>query len=199
MLTILLIEDEPAIADNVLYALKTEGFATEWVQLGAEGIEKLRKQAIDLVILDVGLPDGNGFEFCKQIRAFSDLPVIFLTARSDEVDRIVGLEIGADDYVVKPFSPRELTARVKVILRRSKSRESLRAAGHEANVQTRGLGGRHAVRRHGWRISGPWGPEVGATVEMSLQISARSGGLCIFFRRDFQPTGAPCTLSRRIS
>jgi len=119
MNTILLIEDEPAIADNVVYALKTEGFDTEWVRLGGQGIRKLREQPIQLVILDVGLPDGNGFEFCKQIREFSDVPVIFLTARSDEVDRVVGLEIGADDYVVKPFSPRELCARVKVVLRRA--------------------------------------------------------------------------------
>jgi two-component system catabolic regulation response regulator CreB len=118
MSTILLIEDEPAIADNVVYALETEGFETEWAQLGEQGLELLREREIALVILDVGLPDGNGFEFCKRIREFSDVPVIFLTARSDEVDRVVGLEIGADDYVVKPFSPRELSARVKVVLRR---------------------------------------------------------------------------------
>ncbi len=118
--TILLIEDEPAIADNLLYALETEGFATAWVQLGGEGVERIRSGGIALCILDVGLPDGSGFEFCKQIRGFSDVPVIFLTARSDEIDRVVGLEIGGDDYVVKPFSPRELTARVKVILRRGR-------------------------------------------------------------------------------
>jgi len=116
--TILIIEDEPSIADTVVYALENEGFRARWARLGAEGLEILRRESVQLVLLDVGLPDGNGFELCKTIRSFSDVPVVFLTARSDEVDRVVGLEIGADDYVVKPFSPRELTARVKVILRR---------------------------------------------------------------------------------
>ncbi len=117
--TILIVEDEPSIADNVVYALETEGFQTRWVRLGADGLDILRNESVQLVILDVGLPDGNGFEFCKSIRSFSDVPIIFLTARSDEVDRVVGLEIGADDYVVKPFSPRELGARVKVVLKRA--------------------------------------------------------------------------------
>lgn len=117
---ILLIEDESAIADTVLYALQSEGFATEWHRLGGEGVAWLRQHPeTDLLILDVGLPDGNGFEFCKAIRRFSEVPIIFLTARNEEVDRIVGLEIGADDYVGKPFSPRELAARVKAILKRT--------------------------------------------------------------------------------
>ena len=119
MATVLLIEDEAAIADNVIYALETEGFGVEWKALGREGLGFIRSDSPDLVILDVGLPDGNGFELCKQIRAFSNVPIIFLTARSEEIDRIVGLEIGADDYVTKPFSPRELAARVKVILKRA--------------------------------------------------------------------------------
>ncbi len=118
--TVLIVEDEPAIAANVEYALRTDGFRPLWVSLGSAALERLRAEPIDAVILDVGLPDANGFELCKQIRAFSDVPVLFVTARSDEVDRIVGLEIGADDYVVKPFSPRELVARVKTILHRLK-------------------------------------------------------------------------------
>ena len=118
MYTILLIEDEAAIADNVIYALKTEGMSIEWMSLGREGLSRLREGGIDLVILDVGLPDSNGFELCKSIRQFSGLPIIFLTARAEEIDRIVGLEIGGDDYVTKPFSPRELAARVKARLRR---------------------------------------------------------------------------------
>jgi len=119
MQKILLIEDESAIADTVLYALRSEGFVTEWHRVGGEGIDWLhRHPETSLLILDVGLPDGNGFEFCKTIRKFSTIPIIFLTARSDEVDRIVGLEIGGDDYVTKPFSPRELAARVKTILKR---------------------------------------------------------------------------------
>lgn len=125
MHTILLIEDEAAIADTVLYTLKSEGFATEWHRLGHNGIDWLREHPdASLLILDVGLPDGNGFEFCKTIRRFSNIPIIFLTARNDEVDRIVGLEIGADDYVSKPFSPRELAARVKVILKRAQGAEA---------------------------------------------------------------------------
>lgn len=118
MKTILLIEDEASIADTVVYALESEGLRCLWRPLGGEGLAVLRQEEIALVILDVGLPDGNGFEFCKAIRTFSTVPIIFLTARNHEIDRIVGLEIGADDYVSKPFSPRELAARVKVILRR---------------------------------------------------------------------------------
>ncbi|MDH4186632.1 MAG: two-component system response regulator CreB [Nitrospira sp.] len=116
--TILVIEDESAIADNILFALKTEGYRSVWKQVGLEGVAVVRSEPVDLVILDVGLPDSSGFEICKAIRSFSPVPIVFLTARSEVVDRVVGLEIGADDYVVKPFSPRELVARVKVILKR---------------------------------------------------------------------------------
>ncbi len=120
MSTILLIEDEAAIADTVVYALESEGLHCVWKNLGREGVGYLQAHAdVALIILDVGLPDGNGFDFCKEIRRDSNVPIIFLTARNHEIDRIVGLEIGADDYVSKPFSPRELAARVKVILRRS--------------------------------------------------------------------------------
>lgn len=115
---ILVIEDESSIADNITYALKSEGFAASWVSLGEEALQLLATSHVDLVILDVGLPDINGFEVCKTIRKNSDVPIIFLTARGEEIDRVVGLEIGGDDYVVKPFSPRELVARVKVILKR---------------------------------------------------------------------------------
>jgi two-component system catabolic regulation response regulator CreB len=118
-LKILIIEDEPAIADTLLYALKTEGFEPHWCITGQAGLAALTAQEFALVVLDVGLPDGSGFEFCKAIRTRSAVPVIFLTARASEIDRVVGLEIGGDDYLVKPFSPRELTARVKAILRRT--------------------------------------------------------------------------------
>ena len=118
---ILVIEDEPSIADNVVFALKSEGFVVAWRTLGKEGVALLAEERIDLVILDVGLPDGSGFERCKEIRAVSDVPILFLTARADEIDRVVGLEIGADDYVTKPFSPRELIARVRSILRRTRA------------------------------------------------------------------------------
>ena len=119
MSRILLIEDESAIADTVLYALATEGFSGHHETLGHAGLSVLRQQPFDLLVLDVGLPDGNGFDFYRSLRAFSEIPVIFLTARAGEIDRIVGLEIGADDYVTKPFSPRELVARIRVVLRRA--------------------------------------------------------------------------------
>lgn len=118
MKRVLVVEDDQAIADTLVYALRTEGYHPEWLSLGEDALAFVRRDGADLVVLDVGLPGLNGFEVCKQLRRFSDVPVIFLTARGDEVDRVVGLEIGADDYVVKPFSPREVVARVKAILRR---------------------------------------------------------------------------------
>lgn len=119
MRQILLVEDELAIADTLVFALAGDGFATRHVVLAANALELLRGGGFDLVILDVGLPDMTGFEALKQIRRFSHVPVMFLTARGEEIDRVVGLEIGADDYVVKPFSPREVVARVRAILKRS--------------------------------------------------------------------------------
>ena len=119
--TILIVEDEQAIADSIAYALRTDGFTPRHVMLGEQALTILRSEdAPQLVVLDIGLPDMSGLEACRQLRQFSDVPVIFLTARSDEIDRIVGLEIGADDYVTKPFSPRELVARIRVILRRAR-------------------------------------------------------------------------------
>lgn len=116
--TILIAEDEPAIADTVAYALRAEGYAAEHVLLGGAVLPRVRAGGIDLVVLDVGLPDISGFDVCRALRASSDVPVIFLTAREAEVDRVLGLELGADDYVLKPFSPRELVARVRARLRR---------------------------------------------------------------------------------
>jgi two-component system catabolic regulation response regulator CreB len=119
MKNILLIEDEQSIADTICYALQADSFSVVWKNLGREGITYFQQHPVDLIILDVGLPDMNGFDVCKELRTLTDIPIIFLTARSDEIDRVVGLEIGADDYVLKPFSPRELVARVKVRLKRS--------------------------------------------------------------------------------
>ena len=118
---VLVVEDELAIADAVLYALRSEGLQAEHVALAREVVPRLRGGGIDVVVLDVGLPDGSGFEVCRQLRAFSQVPVLFLTARNDEIDRVLGLELGADDYVAKPFSPRELVARVRARLRRPAS------------------------------------------------------------------------------
>ncbi len=122
--TILIIEDEPAIADAICYALETDGFMTQCLHSGEQAVALLATGNFALAILDIGLPDINGIELCKQLRQSCDVPIIFLTARDAEIDRVVGLEVGADDYVTKPFSPRELTARVKAVLRRSQPRQN---------------------------------------------------------------------------
>ena len=117
---ILVVEDEPAIADTIVYALESEGFQCRRLEVGAGVAELLDQQPVALVILDIGLPDMSGIEVCRRLRQRHDVPVIFLTARASEVDRVVGLELGADDYVTKPFSPRELAARTKAVLRRAR-------------------------------------------------------------------------------
>jgi len=117
--SILIVEDEPGIADTLQYALRTEGFEPTWCASAEAALAAVAQHAPALVILDVGLPDMSGFELFKRLRAQIDVPVVFLTARGDEIDRVVGLELGADDYVPKPFSPRELVARVRSVLRRS--------------------------------------------------------------------------------
>ena len=132
--TILLAEDEAAIAETVLYALRADGYAAEHVLLGGSVLPRLQRGGIDLVILDVGLPDRSGFEVCRELRAASTVPVIFLTARNDEIDRVLGLELGADDYMAKPFSPRELVARVRARLRRHEGGEAQRKGRFEIDA-----------------------------------------------------------------
>lgn len=116
---ILLVEDEPAIADILVYALKSECHEVNHVMSGGEALELEEKSNHDLAILDIGLPDMTGFDLCRKLRERRPIPVLFLTARDGELDRVLGLEIGGDDYVTKPFSPREVAARVKAILRRA--------------------------------------------------------------------------------
>lgn len=119
MKSILLIDDEPAVADAAVFALREAGFEVRVAGTLAEGRRHLDRRPVDLLILDLGLPDGDGLELCRELRRTSRLPVLILTCRDAEVDRVLGLELGADDYVVKPFSPRELAARVRSILRRA--------------------------------------------------------------------------------
>jgi len=119
---ILLVEDEPGIADALQFALHKEGFETRWCQTAEAALRQIEAEQPALIVLDVGLPDQNGFELFRRLRPLTDAAVIFLTARSDEIDRVVGLELGADDYVSKPFLPRELMARVRSVLRRSAPR-----------------------------------------------------------------------------
>jgi len=117
-LKILIVEDDPGIVEVLDYALRREGHEVLCVARGEEAVA--RHTWADFLVLDVGLPDIDGFEVCRQIRRGSDVPILFLTSRSEEVDRVVGLEIGGDDYLAKPFSTRELTARIKAVARRSK-------------------------------------------------------------------------------
>jgi two-component system catabolic regulation response regulator CreB len=116
---ILIVEDEPAISDNIQFVLESEGLDTVRVATGLEAAPILDQSRVDLIILDIGLPDVSGFDLLKDIRRTRTTPIILLTARTAEIDRVLGLEIGADDYVAKPFSPRELAARVKAVLRRT--------------------------------------------------------------------------------
>jgi two-component system catabolic regulation response regulator CreB len=116
---ILIVEDEPAISDNIQFVLESEALETVRVGTGLAALPLLHEGRVDLVILDVGLPDITGFDLVKEIRRTHRTPIILLTARTAEIDRVLGLELGADDYVAKPFSPRELAARVRAVLRRA--------------------------------------------------------------------------------
>lgn len=127
---ILVVDDDPQIREVVVIALERAGFQVMTASDGAAGLRMALRDAPALIVLDVGLPEMDGLEVCRRIRATSDVPILFLTARDDEIDRILGLEMGADDYVTKPFSPRELVARIKAILKR--------AGGIAAPVQTHG-------------------------------------------------------------
>ena len=117
--TILLVEDEADIASLVRTYLEQDGFQVIWTTRGTDGLQAFEQNDIRLAILDLQLPDADGFDVCRAIRSCSRLPVVMLTARDEEVDRVTGLELGADDYVTKPFSPRELVARVHAVLRRT--------------------------------------------------------------------------------
>lgn len=122
---ILIIEDEAKIAQILVDYLKNDGFQTEVLDTGLGAVETIRDSLPDLVLLDLMLPEKDGVSICREVRQFSNVPIIMLTAKVDEVDRLIGLELGADDYVCKPFLPREVVARVKTILRRFQSTQSL--------------------------------------------------------------------------
>ncbi len=121
MTSIVVVEDEPDIGDLLVLYFRQEGWTVHLAASGADGLEAIRARRPDFIVLDVGLPgDVDGFDVCREVRRDANTPILFLTARDDEIDRILGLEIGADDYVTKPFSPREIVARVKAILRRGR-------------------------------------------------------------------------------
>ena len=122
--TVLLIEDETDIAELLRMYIESEGYTLVHATSGEDGIDRFTRREPRLVLLDIGLPGIDGLEVCRRIRATSEVPIIMLTARDTEIDTVVGLELGADDYITKPFSPRELTARVKAVLRRNQDRPS---------------------------------------------------------------------------
>ena len=135
---LLIVEDEDAIAEPLAEGLRREGFEVERVATGAEGIE--RGAAADLVLLDLRLPDIDGYAVCRELRSRTDVPIIMVTAKGEEIDRVVGLELGADDYVVKPFGVRELVARIRAVTRRTSARPGahvLRSGDVEVDTRAR--------------------------------------------------------------
>ena len=147
--TILLVEDEESITTPLAEALEREGFRAEVAHTAADSLELAGRVSPDLVLLDLMLPDGSGLDVCRQLRSTSRVPIIMLTARGDEADRIVGLELGADDYVVKPFSAREVVARIRAVLRRATSEPAATADGVLEVGDVRLDPSRRAVTRSG--------------------------------------------------
>lgn len=128
---ILIVEDEPNIREVISFALDRAGHAIATARNGVEALQQVRRGPPDLIVLDIGMPEMDGLEACRQIRKSSDVPILFLSARDEEIDRVLGLEIGGDDYVTKPFSARELVARVNVILKRVRDGQAIpRAMSH---------------------------------------------------------------------
>jgi two-component system response regulator CpxR len=161
---ILIVDDDAELVEMLSEYLGSEGFETDTTGLGKDGAERAVAGGYSLAVLDVMLPDVNGFEVLRRIRAHSQVPVLMLTARAEEVDRIVGLEIGADDYLRKPFSPRELVARVQAILRRTEAGAAVKraAASAEAGALVVGdlqLDARGRVARRGGRLISLTGAE----------------------------------------
>jgi DNA-binding response OmpR family regulator len=151
---VLLVEDEHSIGNLVRSYLQKDGYRVVWVRSGEEALIELARHAVRIVLLDIGLPGMDGFEVCRKMRARSSVPIVMLTARDEEPDRVAGLEVGADDYVPKPFSPRELVARMKAILRRS-----------EQNVPDEALTlGTVALKRGGREVT-----VDGAVVELTVK------------------------------
>ncbi|HEX5586164.1 MAG TPA: response regulator transcription factor [Acidimicrobiia bacterium] len=146
---VLIVEDDDAIATPLAKGLEREGLAVDRVETGAGALDRAAAEAFDVVLLDLGLPDRDGFDVCRELRARSDVPIIVVTARAEEVDRVVGLELGADDYIVKPFGFRELVARIRAVARRRSPRadaNGANGAADRAGVATE-LGALHVDRR----------------------------------------------------
>jgi two-component system response regulator RegX3 len=152
---VLLVEDEPNIAEGLAITLESEGFQVSWVKDGSDAIPAWDRLRPDVVLLDVMLPNVSGMEICRTLRSRSDVPIIMLTARDQEVDRVVGLELGADDYVTKPFSTRELVARIRAVLRRAPIIDLMDADGPVEAAGVRVDRARHEVEVDGSLVDLP--------------------------------------------
>ncbi len=166
--TVLVVDDEPNIADLVELYLARDGFTVFKAHGGATALEALDEHRPRLVVLDVGLPDIDGLEVCRRIRQRSQVPVIFLTARDSEVDRVLGLELGADDYVTKPFSPAEVAARVKAVLRRSDLQQPAAELIQVGNVTV-------DIGRYEVRVGGTTAPFTTKEFELLRYFAERPG------------------------
>jgi two-component system response regulator RegX3 len=170
---ILLVEDERSIAEGLKISLESEGFQVAWAKDGTEALGAWERTRPDLIVLDLMLPGVSGTEVCRTIRARSDVPIIMLTARDTEVDRVVGLEIGADDYLTKPFSTRELIARIRAILRRAPI-GGMHAAVEELPIEASGVRvdrSRHEVTVEGRRVELP--PKEFELLAMLVEYAGR--------------------------
>lgn len=163
---ILIADDDPHIRQLLVFALEKAGLSTREAEDGEEALAEIDRQAPDLVILDINMPRMDGLEVCRRIRASGDLPILFLSSRDDEIDRVIGIELGADDYVVKPFSPREVVARVMAILRRTSAKAMPLASNAQALQR-----GRLSLDLEGWRAN--WdGSEITLTVTEFSMLKA---------------------------
>ena len=174
--TVLVVDDDPHIRDLLTFALQKAGLATREAADGEAALADIAAHAPDLVVLDINMPRMDGIEVCRRIRAQGDLPVLFLSSRDDEIDRVLGIELGADDYVVKPFSPREVVARVAAILRRTARIQP----GEPSGLVTHG---RLTLDADGWRAR--WdGAEVPLTVTEFSIVRVLADGPRRVFSRD---------------
>ncbi len=172
---VLIVDDDPHIREVLVFAFAKAGIETTQAEDGEAALALIAQGAPDLVVLDINMPRMDGLEVCRRLRAGSDLPILFLSSRDDELDRVLGIELGADDYVVKPFSPREVVARVQAILRR---------AGRDAAPAAEPLGrGGLALDLDGWTAS--WqGSEVALTVTEFTLLRTLAAAPTRFFTRD---------------